>query len=287
MEFCEFIENSPFNDSEKERIKAIFPLYPEFRALSSEALSLPLLELQERVDAFADERANKWEVRLLFLVNAFLHLYEKYKEKNLSSDLFFASVSDLASKSRKCEKIYGSVGIFTFEWYDVFLKMKAFRLGRLEFEVTEFAEDGYSKGGVTLKKGDTVLSCHIPATGALTEEKCFDSYRQASEFFAPLFPDGITRIVCHSWLFYPPTCHLFGKNTKRFISDFDIIGENKADSFLDAWRVFYTFDVDNLDALPSETSLQRGFIEYMKNGGSFGEGYGVLLFDGEKIINKG
>lgn len=58
------------------------------------------------------------------------------------------------------------------------------------------------------------------------------------------------------------------------------------DKFEDAWRIFYTFDTSDVDALPEETTLQKNFKECLKTDSKYGSGYGIFLFDGEKIIKE-
>lgn len=110
---------------------------------------------------------------------------------------------------RKCERIFGEVGNFVLGWHFGFLKLERFQLGRIQygFVSTYRFDTPYEKGGVKVCKGDPVLDCHIPAIGPLTEELCFESYRRAHKFFSHLFPDGITRITCSTYLFYPPHLH--------------------------------------------------------------------------------
>ena len=39
-----------------------------------------------------------------------------------------------------------------------------------------------------------------------------------------------------------------------------------------------------LDYVPQDTRLRRNFLHYFREGGTLGEGHGILLFDGEKLI---
>jgi hypothetical protein len=91
---------------------------------------------------------------------------------------------------------------------------------------------------------------------------------------------------CHSWILYPDYRDLYsvGSNLRDFFDDFDIIGADDHESFGDIWRVFGK-DKDNpYSELPENTSLQRAFKSYLLNGGKAGEGLGMLVFDGEKIM---
>jgi hypothetical protein len=122
---------------------------------------------------------------------------------------FKKTVKDVLYKYRECKNVYGVDGIFAWEWYESILQLKNFSLGRLQFEVKEFRLDAYEKDGKTVKKGDIVLSVHIPSTGEpLSKALCEDSYAKARAFFRNRL-GFLPPFVCWSWL-------LYGKN-KEFL----------------------------------------------------------------------
>ena len=60
----------------------------------------------------------------------------------------------------------------------------------------------------TLRKGDAVLSVHIPNKGALTKEACEDSYRRAQAVFRACYPEfKFKAFHCHSWMLDPQGLH--------------------------------------------------------------------------------
>lgn len=292
MEIREFMERAGFTPEEVEKVTALDALYPDIRGFAKTQVSLNMpMECQD-VEAYFEtilkEGVSVRQLNFLFLAHAYTFLYDLYKEKGYDEQLFWDVSLDLVSKTRKCERIFGEVGNFVLGWHFGFLKLERFQLGRIQygFLSTYRFDTPYEKGGIKVCKGDPVLDCHIPAIGPLTEELCFESYRRAHKFFSHLFPDGITRITCSTYLFYPPHLHFYGKNTRRFASDFDIVNVTEKDKFEDAWRIFYTFDTSDVDALPEETTLQKNFKECLKTDSKYGSGYGIFLFDGEKIIKE-
>ncbi len=130
-------------------------------------------------------------------------------------------------------------------------------------------------------------SIHIPSSGEpFNREARMDSYRQAYAFFKEELGGGPLFCVCHSWLLYPEYKKILkpGSNIVDFQSDFDIIKAD-AEEFGDAWRVFgpqYTLPAADL---PEDTSMRRAFKQHLLSGGTTGEGLGILIFDGEKIVN--
>ena len=67
---------------------------------------------------------------------------------------------------------------------------------------------------------------------------------------------------------------------------FDTVTDTHTEEFSDAWRVFGKPLCDSTASLPADNSLRRSFISYINEGGSFGYGHGILLYDGEKILNR-
>ena len=140
----------------------------------------------------------------------------------------------------------------------------------------------------TLNKGDFVLRCHIPSGGPLKPELCRESFQIAYEFFTDRLKDGILPIVCRSWLLYPDYTDVFGENsnTVDFAKNFKIISVHETEGFDEAWRVFGVDYEGDVSKLPTDTTLQRNFIEYIKEGKAFGGGTGVLLFDGKEVLTR-
>ena len=165
--------------------------------------------------------------------------------------------------------------------------MTRFGLGRFQFEETGFDADYYEKCGVVLKRGDKVYNFHIPSAGPLTDEKRIDSYKQAYQFFGGKDGEPMA-FVCGSWLLYDGHREFLPENSNilRFMDDFDIIRNQEREKFSDGWRVFGRYSDGPVDDLPEDTSIRRAFKQRLQQGKPTGYGYGVILFDGEKILGK-
>ncbi len=224
---------------------------------------------------------NKYTVYAVFLLYCTDTLWFKYIQKGYSKELFLSTMQDLVWKIEECKRVYDVYGIFVFEWYSLFFKLNLFRFGRLQYEIYELDRDCKAFA----KKGDIVLSCHIPSCGPIKDEDCVESYKMAYDFFKDLRrPDGTLLIICESWMLYPPHYELFpeGGNLRKFYDryeNFDIIHDEENS---DAWRIFGT-DSKDYKNLPRSTSLQRAFYKYLNDGNHMGFGYGVIAMHNSQL----
>ncbi|MGM9653666.1 MAG: acyltransferase domain-containing protein [Eubacteriales bacterium] len=213
-------------------------------------------------------------------------LLERYRSAGISEEIYWDSMRDLRYKFFECLAVHGVPGTFVGTWHSGFFRMTRFALGRLQYEHASFAEDAYTRCGVTLHRGSDVINCHIPSSGPLTKESRMDSYRRAYDFYRRDFPAGVLPIVCSSWLLYPEHADFLPANSNilSFMGDFDIIRSGVDEKFSNAWRVFGAAAAEPPEKWPRDTSIRRAFAERVCSGGSVGSGYGVILFDGEKIL---
>lgn len=293
MKFEELLQTAGFNDVEQSRLISLSYRFPQTKTVAEEFMSgdrsyESFDKAVKQVEPLATDEASAYALDMTFLCHCFALLWDIYQKEGLSFEMFENTSKDLMYKTRECILRYGDIGTVSVYWYWEFLALKRFAFGRLQFGCLRRFENGhYEKNGYTINDGDTVLDCHIPSGGPLTQEMCFDSYRRVWEFWHHLFPDGVVRIQCGTHLFYPGYRDIMGANTKAFADNFDIIYVSEKEDFGDAWRFLDTNDISDPDKLPRVTSLQKRFVEYIKNGGKHGSARGVLLFDGEKIVNKG
>ena len=133
---------------------------------------------------------------------------------------------------------------------------------------------------------DTGLTPSRGADGAAALALPTQSRGSPSQVRDELPADGILRLVCRSWLLWPGFKKMLGEksNILSFASDFHILKEEIYQVYNDYWRVFgkdYTLPPDKL---PRNNSLQRGMADVIVRGENIGWGYGLILFDGEKIV---
>lgn len=229
---------------------------------------------------------HRYTAHLLFYSFCGEPLLRRYRDAGIAEDIYWDSMRDLRWKFFECLAVHGVPGTFVGSWHSGFFRMTRFALGRLQYEHTGFGEEQYTKAGVMLRRGDTVINCHIPSCGPLTVESRMDSYRRAYDFYRREYPSGVLPLVCSSWLLYPPHTEFLPKtsNILSFMSDFDIIHSGVDEKFGNAWRVFGASAAEPPEKWPRDTSIRRAFAERICSGGKVGYGYGVLLFDGERIL---
>lgn len=221
-----------------------------------------------------------YTVNLAFLLLAARPLRYIYKAKGISEDVYYNSVLDLSTKNDECKKVYGIVGTFVSDWMSLYYWFRIYGLGRLQYE--PMASDIDFKDYV--KKGDTVLNCHIPSTGPLTEELLMDSLKKAYDFFGYAGPMPVR---CASWLIHPgiATCYKEGSNMKMFYDCFEIVFKKDSGN-CDYWRVFDKLNFDEVKEEDLKTSFQKSFYKYLKEGKSVGFGVGYFMYEPDKGIYR-
>jgi len=240
---------------------------------------------------------SRYTIDMIFLLLATKPLYYIYKQKNIPEEIYWETIKDLKNKLLECKKVYGVWGMVATSWFRWYYTCERFALGRLQFEkfifekgetenVRRLGKETYSapieEGYRGIKYGDALYNCHIPSSGSLREEDVISSFKKAYEFYNI---EGIMTIICNSWLLYPPHYEVYPENSnlRRFADLFDITESHENEDNPDSWRVFNT-DSKDYENLPEDTSLQRRFKKYLVEGHKMGNGFGVILFDGEKII---
>ncbi len=221
-----------------------------------------------------------YTINLILVLVCAKHVKALYDEKNIPEEVFFDSMSDISCKLMECKKMHDIWGIFALDWYRGIFSLRTFKLGRLEFEIKPFPYESYKN---YVKKGETVYSCHIPSAGPLTPESVIDSLKKAYKFFN--IKDKLI-VYCHSWLIYPAHYELFpkGSNLRAFYDLYDIIDEEHQTTNENLWRIFYKPIDTPIEELPENTTLQRNFKKYLKEGNYIGVGIGMLVFDGENFV---
>lgn len=291
MTYEKLLITAGFNEVEQSRLISLSYRFPETREYAEEFMtgdrSYESFDAAvKKVHVLATDEASVYALDMTFLCHCFSMLDKIYEDNGISAEIFENTAKDLMYKTRECILRYGDIGTVSVYWYWEFLALHRFAFGRLQFGCLRRFENGrYEKNGYVIEEGDLVLDCHIPSGGPLTQEMCFDSYRRVWEFWHHLFPDNVVRIQCGTHLFYPDYQPIMGANTRAFAGNFDIIAVTEKPDFGDAWRFLDTNDIEDTSKLPIRTSLQKRFVEYIKNGGKYGSARGVLLFDGERIVN--
>lgn len=205
------------------------------------------------------EKSSEKEFLILYLYLRFAEdLYSAYKDAGIPDCVYYDTFSDLAVWSAHCFKKKGIIGLAEEKWLKLHLKMKLFRLGRLQFEKD------------TAKKS---IHIHIPEGGALSPKACGESIQRAKEFFG----DSYRLFDCESWLLSPVLLELLEaeSNIIRFQKRFQVLGVNEKACQAEE-RVFGEI-LDDKHLYPENTALQRSLKRCLLNGRNPGVGYGILI----------
>lgn len=257
-------------------------------ALFEGAMALDSI-LKELTKLAASSGINEYTLHFLFLIGCTDVLHEKYREQGISDELFWEAMDDFRCKLLECYEVKGVWGTFVAGWYGGFFNMSRFALGRFQYEQAKFNRFWYRYGDFRLQYGDTVYNFHIPSSGKPFDEAArLDSYKKAYAFFGFAGTGKLMPIVCSSWLLYRRHTEFLpaSSNILSFMRDFDIISSWNNKNFNDAWRVFGGQYELPPEQLPTDTSLRRAFAARLRAGKPTGGGYGIILFDGENIVNR-
>ncbi len=132
---------------------------------------------------------------------------------------------------------------------------------------------------VAFDGGDTALSFHIPPEIPYTIENAAQSFRQAVEFFGKYYPDmNVRSIQSYSWLYSPQLTSLLPEQSgiNRFNRELYLAPvPSGPDGF---YSFVFKTDAANFDleTVETDTSLKRGFVNYVKNGGRVHNGFMYL-----------
>lgn len=216
------------------------------------------------------------------------HLRDIYRKNGMDMQIYHDSMMDLRIKLMECKEVKNEWGSFVCTWFDRFFLFTRFALGRLQFETEEYPAHlpAYEKHGVKVESGDIVINMHIPSGSRMPYESVIDSYKKAYEFYKGCQKDGKLVFLCDSWLIHSSMYEICaeGTNTHNFIKDFDILENIDVDFYYDCWRLFGMEYTGNPDDLPANSGLRRNVIKWLKEGKKVGYAYGVLVFDGEKVL---
>ena len=159
---------------------------------------------------------------LLFVLHLTSFLKVEYKNRGIPEEIYWDTVKDIKFKTDECKIVKNAVGTFVAEWFEGFFRLPRFSLGRLQFDVLK-TDEKISTKIRTVKKGEFILSCHIPSGDKLSYNECIESYKKAYDIFKGRFENPLP-IICISWLLYPEYREVFENcpNIKRFTQDYEI-----------------------------------------------------------------
>ena len=197
-------------------------------------------------------------------LNAACHLYETYKEKGISDEIFFDTMKCFTRFSGECLEKTGVLAFDREWWTGRQVGLHLFRIGLLEFDM-KYGDDPY-------------IGVHIPSDAVLEYNALKESFENARAFFTKYFPDYADKeIRCSTWLFAPEVRERLSETSRiRMFGDFFKLTptETKSNSFT-IW-LFGVEDNGNYENLKEETSLQRSMKKFLLDGGKLTVTNGVL-----------
>ncbi len=256
-------------------------LFSEIIATYESDINCSREEIVCKSQAVSDKSGvHQYTVSLLMYICLSRGLKAYYEEKGVSEEIWHSSMLDLRYNLQQCMIVKNIYGVFS-TWFWKFFDMTRFGLGRMHYEITSFKYN-YEKDGKKLNKGDKVINIHIPRSlTPFDKESREKSYAMAKEFFKDEFTDTPMAFVCSSYLLYKGHYDFLSEksNIKSFMNDFDIIANNQDEEghYPNMWRIFGMDYTGNVDDYPEDTSIRRGYKEFIKNGGRTGGGYGVFF----------
>lgn len=191
--------------------------------------------------------------------------HDKYAQMGIRGEIFDDTMGCF---TRFIGETLVSTGKYCFDrwwWTGRQLSLSLFRIGTLEYEITE----GY---------GVPEISVHIPSDADMTDAAIGGSLSAAKSFFRDFDGgkhDGL-RYTCTSWLLSPALDRLLPESSKilHFKRRFEIV---ETDPDNDGYK-FWVYNNSNLapEEFPEKTSLQRNMKRFVLNGGKVGEARGIL-----------
>lgn len=255
------------------------PALPEETAAALAALELPP-DLPD-YEAFLRDPAvlSPWAgaERGLVILKAYLswipEMKRRYDALGIPETLFADNLRDLELWSEDYLRKYGIPGFAEWEWAANSLRLKVFRLGRLQFEPRALEADLVC-AGERHPAGTPVLEIHIPAGEPLSPDTVAASLALAPEFFGTCFGRRFSLMHCHSWLLSPALKELLppGSRILGFQALFTVYGgdgERQAEE-----RVFGALR-DEPAAYPEDTALRRSLRAALMAGKTVGMAMGI------------
>ncbi len=201
-----------------------------------------------------------------------------YAQQGLSEELFYHTMNDILYKTLECKDVKGMYGIFVPEWYVHFFRLNLFAMQRLQFQLTPLHKE-YTVNGEVIPVGTPILSVHIPRTGTpMDHELVKQDYAEAAKLFKEHGRIERPVFFCSSWLLFKKHREMLSEksNIIKFMNDFTIVEEAEYPDYKDLWRLF-DMEYTDVDSLPADSSLRRGYIDLIRKGEKTGKAVGMFI----------
>lgn len=219
------------------------------------------------------------ELTQLYYMVALGYGYLHDTSSAIPQNIRYDTLRDMAIWVENYHQQTGKLGLGEYRWIRHHLQGKLFRLGRLQFVISDNpwrADWPPIDHSVALPGAKAfVLHVHIPQGERLGYADSQESYNLARQFFLKHFDRSVAAFACSSWLLHPNLRHILApeSNIIRFQSDYTICCCDE-DERQTLERVFGTSWKRGMP-FPQFTSLQKAIADYIANGGRLGNGYGI------------
>ena len=250
------------------------------------------IKLPDKIISFfqADYKQEKefepidFELYLLMLAP----LHASYKERNLSLDIYEASVADLKWRIKTFVENNNKLGLTAEDkmWLARIYHLKIFKLGSLQFEmicqeeeISQMKGAAYEENKIQEKDLVEIISVHIMYGQDISRETSIDSFAQVLDFFEKHFAHFKYRyFYCKSWLLYPNNKKFLNEKSKiREFMDIFTIVDQEQDVRIPYKYIFYK-EPDEIDESDVLTSLQRFALDHPEE-----LGVGIGLIEKERV----
>ena len=131
---------------------------------------------------------------------------------------------------------------------------------------------------------DTIINIHIPADGSFDKEACIKTFENARVFYKKYFPEkNFKAFACRSWLLsreleqiLKPTSNILAFQQQFY--GFPVTADGTGVFTFVFNKAAPSLEELDIDALPEETSLQRGVKQLYQKGGYIYEYGGMFPF---------
>lgn len=281
--------------TEKQVAERIF--LPEKAIAAAESIEISEREYEKEKELFYkhfERFLEKWKKRtdggkytwaLRFYLRLSAEAREVYGKENISPQVFDWTFYDITIWCQECFRKHGVYGVEELGWLAQSVKLRLFRLGRLQFEPIT-AEKVEKEIGICLPKGAQEISVHIPAGEPLDHEMCVDSFRRAEKFFRERGEGGRLVYLCDSWLLSPALREILPSesNILRFQTLFQIVKVHHA--FPQAEERIFGEVKEDKSRYPEITSLQKKAKKYFMEGKDLGIGVGIRGLEVSELADK-
>ncbi len=242
---------------------------------------------------------------LLCIIANYQNAVELYRTLNWPEESLLEILTDLKCWEPVMLRDLGYLGLSPrlFIWAQACLNGEVKQFGRLQCnDIHLFAlklslyrqADGSLKefpafqkgnpGSPDLTFGDKTINVHIPASGPLKADECMASFRRMSRFCQEFYPDyDYKAIVCYSWLLDPQFKEFLPETSN--IVQFQKLGHNLICPGRDEtreviWRIWGAPGLSTpVEQLPARNAMERGVVNFLKQGRRFNEGLLVIFKD--------